>query len=30
MTAEKLKLNVSGIISGDWGKAESGWLVQPL
>jgi hypothetical protein len=25
-----MKLNVSEIIPGDWGKVESGWLVQPL
>jgi hypothetical protein len=26
----RLTLNVSGIIQGDWGKAEPGWLAQPL
>src|SRR6266542_6518476 len=29
MDARKL-LNVSRIIPGDWGKAESGWLAWPL
>jgi len=27
---ERLKLTVSKIIPGDWGKVGSGWLVQPL
>jgi hypothetical protein len=26
----KLKLNISRIIPGDWGKVGSGWLAQPL
>ena len=26
----RLKRNISRIIPGDWGKAESGWLAQPL
>ncbi len=26
----RLPLDVSRIIPGDWGKAESGWLAQPL
>jgi hypothetical protein len=25
-----LKLSVSKIIPGDWGKVEAGWLAQPL
>jgi len=25
-----LTLNISRIIPGDWGKAESGWLAHPL
>jgi hypothetical protein len=27
---ERLRVNVSRIIPGDWGKAGSGWLAQPL
>ena len=27
---ERKLLNVSRIIPGDWGKAESGWLARPL
>jgi hypothetical protein len=27
---ERKLLNVSRIIPGDWGKAESGWLAWPL
>jgi hypothetical protein len=27
---ERKLLNVSRIIPGDWGKAESGWLAGPL
>jgi hypothetical protein len=30
VTDERMKLDVSRIIPGDWGKVESGWLVQPL
>jgi hypothetical protein len=26
----RLRLDVSRIIPGDWGKVEPGWLVQPL
>jgi hypothetical protein len=26
----RVTLNVSRIIPGDWGKVESGWLAQPL
>ena len=28
MEIERLKLKVSRIIPGDWGKAESGWLAH--
>jgi hypothetical protein len=27
---DRLRLDVSGIIPGDWGKAGPGWLVRPL
>ena len=30
MAVNRLKLDVSRIIPGDWGKVESGWLAQPL
>ena len=30
MMDERKLLNVSRIIPGDWGKAESGWLAWPL
>ena len=30
MIDERKLLNVSRIIPGDWGKAESGWLAWPL
>ena len=30
VTDERKLLNVSRIIPGDWGKAESGWLAWPL
>jgi hypothetical protein len=30
VTDERMKLDVSRIIPGDWGKVGSGWLAQPL
>ena len=30
VAVNRLKLDVSRIIPGDWGKAEPGWLAQPL